>query len=88
VAECAEKATAGQGSDPAAAPFSGGAPVKRIIALERAIRDSASFALRGTAVKSVSASADIWPLRRMRTDGAGIQQSFINASQAMSGAGY
>jgi PAS domain S-box-containing protein len=67
----------------------GGAPVKRTIALERAIRDSASFALRGTAVKSVfRCAAGIWPVEA--DEGQMVQvfnNLFINASQAMSSAG-
>jgi CheY-like chemotaxis protein len=67
----------------------GGAPVKRIIAVERAIRDSASFALRGTAVKSLfRCAADLWPVEA--DEGQMVQvfnNLFINAGQAMSGAG-
>ncbi|MRR07038.1 MAG: PAS domain S-box protein [Deltaproteobacteria bacterium] len=67
----------------------GGSPVKRIIALEHAIRDSASFALRGTAVKSVfRCDADLWPVEA--DEGQMVQvfnNLFINAGQAMSGRG-
>jgi len=67
----------------------GGAPVKRVISIEQSIRDSASFALRGTAVKSVFRFAgDLWPVE---ADEGQMVQVFnnliINACQAMSGGG-
>ncbi|RQW89189.1 MAG: PAS domain S-box protein [Geobacter sp.] len=67
----------------------GGAPVKRIISLEHSIRDSASFALRGTAVKSIFRfAADLCPVEA--DEGQMVQvfnNLFINACHAMSGAG-
>jgi len=67
----------------------GGAPVKRVITLEDPIRDSASFALRGTAVKpEFLFAADLWPVE---ADEGQMVQVFnnliINASQAMPAGG-
>lgn len=67
----------------------GGAPVKQVISLEQSIRDSASFALRGTAVKSAFQFADgLWPVE---ADEGQMVQVFnnliINACQAMSAGG-
>jgi len=67
----------------------GGAPVKQTISLEHSIRDSASFALRGAAVKPVFRFADdLWPVEA--DEGQMVQvfnNLFINASQAMSAGG-
>lgn len=67
----------------------GGAPVKQVISLEESIRDSASFALRGAAVKSAFRFADdLWPVE---ADEGQMVQVFnnliINACQAMSAGG-
>jgi PAS domain S-box-containing protein len=67
----------------------GGAPVKQVISLEQSIRDSASFALRGTAVKSAFRFAEnLWPVE---ADEGQMVQVFnnliINACQAMSAGG-
>ena len=67
----------------------GGAPVKQVISLEQSIRESASFALRGTAVKSAFRFAgDLWPVE---ADEGQMVQVFnnliINACQAMSAGG-
>lgn len=67
----------------------GGAPVKRVIALEKAIGESLSFALRGTAVKSVfNCAAGLWPVEA--DEGQMVQvfnNLFINAGQAMADGG-
>jgi PAS domain S-box-containing protein len=67
----------------------GGAPVKRVISLEHALRDSASFALRGSGVKPVfRCAADLWPVEA--DEGQLVQvfnNLFINACQAMPGGG-
>ncbi len=67
----------------------GGKPVKEVIALEPVIRDSASLALRGSAVKcQIQIPHDLWP---MEADASQLVQVFqnilLNAKQAMTGSG-
>ncbi len=67
----------------------GGKPVKSAVKLERVLRDSLSFALRGKSVKcDIHIAAD---LRPVEADAAQISQVFnnlvINACQAMSAGG-
>ncbi len=67
----------------------GGAPLKRVIALEQVIRDSASLALRGTGVKwTFHGAPDLWSVD---ADAGQLVQVFnnlfINACQAMPGGG-
>ncbi len=67
----------------------GGAPVKNAVSVERVIRDSAAFALRGSNSRSdFSFAEDLWPVE---IDEGQMVQVFnnilINACQAMPGGG-
>jgi PAS domain S-box-containing protein len=67
----------------------GGAPVKKIVSIERVIRDSAAFALRGSHIRcDFSFPENLWPIE---IDEGQMLQVFnnilINACQAMPGGG-